>query len=43
MSDLLAQLYPDHLLTLRAARRRSRAGFDHLLIASGMAHYEFPR
>jgi len=43
MSDLLAQLYPDHLLTLR---RRSdaalaRGGFDHLLIASGIAHYEF--
>jgi Xaa-Pro dipeptidase len=43
MSDLLAQLYPDHLMTLR---RRSdaalaRGGFDHLLIASGIAHYEF--
>jgi Xaa-Pro dipeptidase len=43
MSDLLAQLYPDHLLTLR---RRSdaalaRGGFEHLLIAAGAPQYQF--
>ena len=43
MSDLLAQLYPDHLKTLqqRADMALSRAGCDHLLIAAGMPHMQF--
>jgi Xaa-Pro dipeptidase len=43
MSDLLANLYPDHLATLkaRADQALARGGFDHLVIPSGTAHYEF--
>jgi Xaa-Pro dipeptidase len=43
MSDLLAQLYPDHLTTLRRRSETAlaRAGFDHLVVASGTPHYEF--
>ena len=43
MSDLLAQLYPDHLHTLktRADAALARGGFDHLLIASGVPHVQF--
>ncbi len=43
MSDLLAQLYPDHLQTLqqRAAAALERCACDHLLIASGVPHFEF--
>ena len=43
MSDLLAQLYPDHLLTLRRRSEAAlaRGGFDHLVIAAGAPHYEF--
>jgi Xaa-Pro dipeptidase len=43
MSDLLAQLYPDHLKTLkqRADIALERAGCDHLLIASGAPRYQF--
>jgi Xaa-Pro dipeptidase len=43
MSDLLARLYPDHLMTLRrrADAALARGGCDHLVIASGQAHYEF--
>jgi len=43
MSDLLARLYPDHLMTLRrrADAALARGGFDHLVIACGAAHYEF--
>jgi len=43
MSDLLANLYPDHLATLK---RRSdvaleRAGFDHLVVAAGTPRVQF--
>ncbi|HEY8011233.1 MAG TPA: Xaa-Pro dipeptidase [Rudaea sp.] len=43
MSDLLAQLYPDHLATLkqRADAALARGGFDHLVIAAGAARYQF--
>jgi Xaa-Pro dipeptidase len=43
MSDLLAQLYPDHLreLKTRADAALARGGFDHLLIASGTPRYQF--
>jgi len=43
MSDLLAQLYPDHLreLKTRADAALARGGFDHLLIAAGMPRYQF--
>lgn len=43
MSDLLAQLYPDHLRTLkqRADTALARGGFDHLLICAGVPRYEF--
>jgi Xaa-Pro dipeptidase len=43
MSDLLAQLYPDHLKTLkqRADTALARGGFDHLLIAAGTPRYQF--
>ncbi len=42
-AQLLAQLYPDHLATLR---RRSdaalaKAGFDHLVVPAGTLHYQF--
>src|SRR5690349_6678579 len=42
-THLLAQLYPAHLATLqqRAAGALQRAGFDHLLIASGAPAYKF--
>ncbi len=42
-TQLLAQLYPDHLATLqqRTAGALQRAGFDHLLIASGTPAYKF--
>jgi Xaa-Pro dipeptidase len=43
MSDLLAQLYPDHLktLTTRADTALARGKFDHLLIAAGTPRYQF--
>jgi len=43
MSDLLAQLYPDHLKLLkqRADTALARGGFDHLLIAAGTPRYQF--
>jgi Xaa-Pro dipeptidase len=43
MSDLLARLYPDHLATLRqrADAALARGGFDHLVVAAGVAPYEF--
>jgi Xaa-Pro dipeptidase len=43
MTDLLAKLYPDHLKTLqrRSDAALERAGFDHLVIAAGVPHYEF--
>lgn len=43
MSDLLAQLYPDHLreLKTRADSALARGGFDHLLIAAGTPRYQF--
>ena len=43
MSDLLAQLYPDHLLELktRADAALARGGFDHLVIAAGMPRQQF--
>src|SRR6185503_19909589 len=43
MSDLLAQLYPDHLreLKTRADAALARGGFDHLLIAAGMPRQQF--
>jgi Xaa-Pro dipeptidase len=43
MSDLLAQLYPDHLKTLkqRADTALARGGFDHLLIAAGTPRTQF--
>jgi len=43
MSDLLAQLFPDHLRTLtqRADTALARGGFDNLLIAAGVPRYEF--
>ena len=39
----LANLYPDHLRTLRANADTAlqRGGFDHLLIAAGVLRYEF--
>ena len=39
----LANLYPDHLRTLRANADTAlqRGGFEHLLIAAGMLRYEF--
>ena len=42
-STMLAQLYPDHLATLarRADTALARAGFDHLVIPAGSAHYRF--
>jgi len=43
MSDLLAQLYPEHLreLKTRADAALARGGFDHLLIAAGMPRQQF--
>jgi Xaa-Pro dipeptidase len=43
MSDLLANLYPDHLRTLqqRADDALARAGLDHLVIAAGTPRYQF--
>lgn len=43
MSDLLARLYPDHLVTLRqrADAALARAGFEHLVVAAGVPPYEF--
>jgi Xaa-Pro dipeptidase len=43
MSDLLAQLYPGHLATLRQRSETAlvRGRFDHLVVAAGMPHYEF--
>ena len=43
MSDLLAQLYPDHLreLKTRADAALARGGFDHLVIAAGMPRQQF--
>lgn len=43
MSDLLAQLYPDHLKTLRqrADVALARGKFDHLLVAAGTPRYQF--
>jgi len=43
MSDLLAQLYPEHLreLKTRADVALARGGFDHLLIAAGMPRQQF--
>jgi Xaa-Pro dipeptidase len=43
MSDLLAQLYPDHLRTLknRADTALARGACDHLLIAAGTPRYQF--
>ena len=43
MSDLLAQLFPDHLRTLqqRAGTALARGAFDHLLIAAGVPRHEF--
>jgi Xaa-Pro dipeptidase len=43
MSDLLAQLYPDHLRELkqRADTALSRGGFDHLVVAAGTPHTQF--
>jgi len=43
MSDLLARLYPDHLATLRqrADAALARGGFDHLVVAAGVAPYQF--
>jgi len=43
MSDLLAQLYPEHLreLKTRADAALARGDFDHLLIAAGMPRQQF--
>ena len=43
MSDLLANLYPEHLRTLltRADAALARGDFEHLLIAAGVLRYEF--
>jgi Xaa-Pro dipeptidase len=43
MSDLLAQLYPEHLKTLqqRADTALKRGGFDHLVIAAGAPRMQF--
>jgi len=43
MSDLLAQLYPDHFKTLktRADAALARGAFDHLLVAAGTPRYQF--
>ena len=43
MSDLLAQLYPAHLGTLRQRTDTAlaRGGFDCLVVPAGNAHYEF--
>ena len=43
MSDLLAQLYPAHLGTLRQRTETAltRGGFDCLIVPAGSAHYEF--
>ena len=43
MSDLLAQLYPDHLRELksRTDAALARGGCDHLLIAAGMPRVQF--
>ena len=43
MSDLLANLYPEHLRTLqtRADAALARGEFEHLLIAAGVLRYEF--
>ena len=43
MSDLLAQLYPEHLRTLqaRADTALTRGGFDHLLLPAGVLRYQF--
>ena len=43
MSDLLAQLYPDHLQTLkaRADTALARGKVEHLLIAAGAPRYQF--
>jgi Xaa-Pro dipeptidase len=43
MSDLLARLYPDHLVVLRqrADAALARGGFDHLVVAAGFPPYEF--
>ena len=40
---LLSQLYPDHLATLqqRTAQALQRGGYDHLLVAAGLPHYQF--
>jgi len=43
MSDLLANLYPGHLATLkqRCDSALARAGFDHLVVAAGTPRYQF--
>jgi len=43
MTDLLAQLYPAHLGTLRQRTDTAlaRAGYDCLVVPAGSAHYEF--
>src|SRR3954463_4091437 len=43
MTDLLAQLYPDHLreLKTRADKALARGKFEHLLIAAGTPRYQF--
>lgn len=43
MTDLLAKLYPGHLVTLqqRTETALARAGFDHLVIAAGTPRYQF--
>src|SRR5579863_6667191 len=43
MSDLLAQLYPDHLTALkqRADVALASGGFDHLVVAAGTPRYQF--
>jgi hypothetical protein len=42
-STLLAQLYPEHLTTLkaRADAALARAGYDHLVVPAGTAHTQF--
>ncbi|MEP6940360.1 MAG: Xaa-Pro dipeptidase [Rudaea sp.] len=43
MSDLLANLYPGHLVTLqqRSDNALARAGFDHLVVAAGTPRQHF--